>query len=136
MINFVIVSHSHELAQGVVALANQIKAPECKIIAAGGLEDPPDGIGTDTIKIIHAIEEVFSEDGVIIFVDLGSAILGTQTALDLIDPSIAEKVHLSYAPLVEGTIAAVVSAAGGASLDEVLAEADEAAALKLSLKNQ
>lgn len=136
MINFVIVSHSQALAEGVVALANQIKAPECKIVAAGGLEDSPDGIGTDTIKIIHAIENAFTEEGVIVFVDLGSAILGTQTALDLLDPAIAAKVHLSYAPLIEGTIAAVVAASSGASLEDALSEANEAAFLKLSLNDQ
>ncbi len=136
MINFVIVSHSQALAEGLVALTNQIKAPECKIIPAGGLEDPPGGIGTDTIKIIQAIEDAFSDDGVIVFVDLGSAILGTQTALDLLDPIMAEKVHLSYAPLIEGTIAAVVAASSGASLEEALSEANEVAALKLSLNDQ
>ncbi len=136
MINFVIVSHSQALAEGVVALANQIKAPECQVVSAGGMEDG--NIGTDAIKIMNAIERLLSEneeDEIIVFVDLGSAILSTQTALDLIEPRIAKRVHLSYAPLVEGTIAAVVAASTDASLEEILNEANEAATLKLSFND-
>ncbi len=123
MINFVIVSHSEKIAQGVVDLASQMKAPECKIIAAGGIDDPNNPIGTDAVKIMQAIESAYTPDGVVVFVDLGSAILSTQTAVELLDPTIAENVKISSAPLVEGAISAVVAASGGDNLESVLAEA-------------
>ncbi len=89
MINFVIVSHSAKIAQGVSELARQIASPECLIIPAGGIDDAKNPIGTDAVKIMQAIEEAFSPDGVLIMVDLGSAILSAETALDLLEPSLA-----------------------------------------------
>ncbi|CQR08363.1 dihydroxyacetone kinase subunit DhaM [Yersinia enterocolitica] len=55
--------------------------------------------------------------------DLGSALLSAETALELLDPEMARNVQLCAAPLVEGTLAAVVAASSGASLAEVRAEA-------------
>ncbi len=133
MINFVIVSHSAKIAQGVSELARQIASPECLIIPAGGIDDAKNPIGTDAVKIMQAIEEAFSPDGVLIMVDLGSAILSAETALDLLEPSLAEHVKISPAPLVEGTLAAVISACSGDSMACVLEEANQAANLKLEM---
>ncbi|TCP95728.1 PTS hybrid protein [Cricetibacter osteomyelitidis] len=132
MINFVIVSHSAKLAEGVVELAFQMKG-DCKIVAAGGIDDEINPIGTDATKIMQAIEDVFDDDGVIVMVDLGSAILSAETAIELLDPSIASKVRLCLAPLVEGTIGAVVAAASGDNIDEVLQEASLAYEAKLQM---
>jgi phosphocarrier protein FPr len=45
--------------------------------------------------------------------DLGSAVLSAELALDLIDdPEVRERVVLSAAPLIEGLIVAAVAAAG------------------------
>ncbi|EFX91057.1 PTS system mannnose-specific transporter subunit IIA [Actinobacillus ureae] len=126
MVNLVIVSHSKQLGEGVAEITRQIAQGSCQIAVAAGIDDPDNPIGTDTLKIMNAIEEVFSEDGVVIFVDLGSA----ETAIDLLEPEKAEKVVISYAPLVEGAFAAAVAAAGGDDLASVLQEANEAAALK------
>ncbi|MDP8079271.1 dihydroxyacetone kinase phosphoryl donor subunit DhaM [Phocoenobacter skyensis] len=133
MISFVIVSHSQKLAEGVVELASQVKAETCKIVAAAGVNNPENPIGTDAIKIMQAVEEVFSPDGTIIFVDLGSAILSAETALDLLSSTMAKKVKICYAPLVEGTLSAVVAASAGDSMEAVLAEANSAADVKLSM---
>lgn len=133
MVNFVIVSHSAKLAEGVVELASQMKSESCKVVAAGGIDDPHHPIGTDAIKIMQSIEEVFSPEGIIIFVDLGSAILSAETALDLLEPSISEKVKICYAPLVEGTLSAVVAASSGDSIEDIIAEANQASALKLTI---
>ena len=59
--------------------------------------------------------------------DLGSAVLSAELALDLLaDPTIRDRVTLSPAPIVEGLIVAAVAAAGGASRAEVAAEARDA----------
>lgn len=130
MVNLVIVSHSAKLAEGVAEILSQMAQGGCKIAVAGGIDDAENPIGTDAIKIMQAIESVFTPDGVIVFVDLGSAVLSAQTALDLLEPEIAEKVVISYAPLVEGSFAAVVAASAGDDLESILKEANEAAQLK------
>ncbi|QLB18438.1 dihydroxyacetone kinase phosphoryl donor subunit DhaM [Mannheimia granulomatis] len=130
MVNLVIVSHSAKLAEGVGEILSQMTQGSCKIALAGGIEDAENPIGTDAVKIMQAIESVFTPDGVILFVDLGSAILSAQTAIDLLEPEIADKVMISYAPLVEGAFAAVVAASAGDSLEDILKEANEAASLK------
>ncbi|MDG6882223.1 PTS-dependent dihydroxyacetone kinase, phosphotransferase subunit dhaM [Phocoenobacter uteri] len=132
MVNFVIVSHSAKIAEGVVELVSQMKVDTCKVIAAGGLDDPHNPIGTDAVKIMQAVEEAFSPDGVVILVDLGSAILSAETALDLLESEIAEKVKICYAPLVEGALSAVVAASAGDNIENVIAEANASSELKLS----
>lgn len=95
-----------------------------KIAAAGGLEDG--SIGTDALRIIKAIQEVYSEDGVVIMVDLGSAVLSSETALDMLDDFMRQKIRIADAPILEGTISAAVQASIGSSLEEVLATAQAA----------
>lgn len=131
MVNLVIVSHSEKLGEGLAEITRQMTQGACHIAVAAGIDAPENPIGTDAVKIMNAIESVFTSDGVIIFVDLGSAILSAETAIDLLAPEIAEKVVISYAPLVEGTFAAAVSAASGDDLATVLREANEAASIKL-----
>lgn len=127
MINIVIVSHSKHLADGVAELASQMINPtHCKLGVAAGVDDENHSIGTDAVKIMSTIESLSDADAIIVMMDLGSAILSTETALELLDPDIAEKVSLCSAPLVEGTLAAVVSASSGAKLETVLEEASSA----------
>lgn len=126
MVGIVIVSHSKALAESLKDLANQVSKNKVSIAAAGGIDDESDPVGTDAMKILTAIQDVYSEDGIIIFMDLGSAILSTETALDFIEDSWKEHIHLSSAPLVEGVIAATVQAAAGISLKDILGEAENA----------
>src|SRR5664280_1737045 len=55
--------------------------------------------------------------------DLGSAVLSAQLALELLDDEARRRVLLCPAPLVEGLIVAAVAAGAGAGRDEVAAEA-------------
>jgi phosphocarrier protein FPr len=64
--------------------------------------------------------------------DLGSAILSAELAIDLLDPDISAQVVLCPGPLVEGLVVAGVSAAGGASVSDVADEAASALAGKQS----
>ncbi|EMN3917367.1 dihydroxyacetone kinase subunit DhaM [Citrobacter farmeri] len=127
MVNLVIVSHSARLGEGVGELAQQmLMGGNCKIAIAAGIDDPQNPIGTDPIKVMEAIESVADTDHVLVMMDIGSALLSAETALDLLDPTIAAKVRLCAAPLVEGTLAATVSAAAGADIDKVIADATNA----------
>jgi multiphosphoryl transfer protein len=130
MIGFVIVSHSAELAAGVRDLARQMVRDRVPIAVAGGVDDPNDPIGTDPFRVLSAIESVYSEEGVVVFMDLGSAVLSAETALDFLPAEQRPHVHLCAAPLVEGVVAAAVQVLAGGSLAEVLAEATEALSAK------
>lgn len=127
MINIVVVSHSALLARGVEELARQMmRGDGCKLVLAAGVDDAEHPIGTDAIKVMEAIESVADGTAVIVLMDLGSALLSAETALELLAPEIAARVTLCSAPLVEGTLAALVAANSGASLEQVLAEAQGA----------
>ncbi|SDO56519.1 Phosphocarrier protein HPr /dihydroxyacetone kinase DhaM subunit [Microbacterium sp. ru370.1] len=119
MIGIVAVSHSRALAEAAMELALQMGGAEPPVVrvAAGG---PDDDLGTDAVAIAAAMDEADSGDGVLVLMDLGSAILSAETALEF--AAVPEHVRLSPAPFVEGLVAAVVTAAGGAGLDEVAAE--------------
>lgn len=127
MVNLVIVSHSAQLGQGVGELARQMLTGDgCKLAIAAGIDDPDNPIGTDPIKVMEAIESVADTDHVLVMMDIGSALLSAETALELLAPDIAGKVRLCAAPLVEGTLAATVSAAMGSDIDKVMADAQNA----------
>ncbi len=124
MVNLVIVSHSAQLGQGVGELARQmLRGDGCRLAIAAGIDDPVNPIGTDPIKVMEAIESVADTDHVLVMMDMGSALLSAETALELLDPVIAQKVRLCAAPLVEGTLAATVSAAAGAGIEKVIMDA-------------
>lgn len=124
MVGIVIVSHSSKLAEGVVELGRQMGGADVPLASAGGIADADDPIGTDALAIKEAIETTWSEDGVLVLMDLGSAIMNAEMALDLLEsPVDPARVLLCEAALVEGAVAAVASARIGASLSEVAAEA-------------
>lgn len=122
MIGIVVVSHSAMLAAGLKALADQLGSP-ARLLLAAGVDDPDHPIGTDAIAVMSAIEEADDGNGVLVLMDLGSALLSAETALELLPPELSARVRLCPAPLVEGTLAAVVAAGSGLTLDEVAAEA-------------
>ena len=120
-VGIVLVSHSPVLAEAAVALALEMSPGSASTIAiAAGAADGV--IGTDATKVAAALARVASPAGVLVLMDLGSAVLSAELALELAG-DLGTRVILSSAPFVEGLMAAVVRAAGGASLDEVAREA-------------
>ncbi len=130
MVGIVVVSHSEALAEGVVRLAREMGGDELALEAAGGM-DEPGVLGTDAERVRAAIERAMSDDGVLVLMDLGSALMSTEFAIEMLADA-PGPVKMSEAPLVEGTVAAAVAARGGASLDEVAEEARGAIAMKAS----
>ncbi len=128
MVGIVVVSHSDTLAQGVVALAREMSPPELALEAAGGIGEP-DVLGTSAELVREAIERAMSPDGVLVLMDLGSALMSAELAVELLEGA-SGPVRLSDAPLVEGTVAAAAAAGAGASLAEVAAQARRALAMK------
>jgi PTS hybrid protein len=127
LVGIVIVSHSAQIAAGTVELARQMAGDDVRIEAAGGTADGQ--LGTDATAIMTAISAADAGAGVLVLVDLGSAVLATQTALELLGEDVAANVRLSGGPLVEGAVVAAVQASVGDDLAAVLAAAEEAASL-------
>jgi phosphoenolpyruvate---glycerone phosphotransferase subunit DhaM len=126
-VGLVVVSHSAKVAEGVVELAAQMAA-EVRIRPAGGTADG--GIGTDATLIAEAVDAADDGDGVLVLVDLGSAVLSAQLAIDeLVEEERRGRVRISEAPLVEGAVIGAVQASTGSSLDEVDGAARAAATM-------
>lgn len=130
MIGLVVVSHSARLAEGVCELAEQVARGGVRLAAAGGSGDPEHPLGTDAFGVLQAIESVWDSDGVIVFTDIGSAVLSAETALEMLDAERRGRVCLCPAPVVEGAVAAAAQAAAGAALAEIVEEAARAAGAK------
>jgi multiphosphoryl transfer protein len=123
MVGIVIVSHSATLAAGVREVAAEMAGPDVRLEPAGGIGAPEPALGTDATRVAEAIARADSGDGVLVLMDLGSAVLSAETALELLTDEQRERVLLCEAPLVEGAVAAAVAARLGSSLQEVAAEA-------------
>ena len=122
MVGIVIVSHSGTLAEGVRELAAEMAGPDVRIELAGGLAEEG-ALGTDAVRVMEAIGRADTGDGVLVLMDLGSAVLSAETALDFLTPEQRGSVLLCEAPLVEGAVAAAVAARLGGPLAEVAKEA-------------
>jgi phosphoenolpyruvate---glycerone phosphotransferase subunit DhaM len=123
VIGIVLVSHSSALAEGLADLVGQVSGEEVRVRPAGGSGDG--GLGTDPDRIAAAIRAADTGSGVVVLVDIGSAVLSVKAILaggdvDGIDARLAD------APLVEGAVAASALAATGADLAAVAAAAEEA----------
>ena len=100
-------------------------APNVPIAAAGGLED--DTTGTSCRKILGAMTQVYSDDGVAILMDLGSAAMTASIAVEIFN---RPKMKLVDCPLVEGAVVAAIESNQGASLEQIEQRAIEAGTIK------
>ncbi|WP_447912287.1 phosphoenolpyruvate--protein phosphotransferase [Microbacterium phyllosphaerae] len=133
MIGIVAVSHSARLGEAALELALQmVHGGGVRVRVAAGAGTDADGapvLGTDAVAVAAAIDELATDcDGVLVLMDLGSAVLSAELALELRMSDVP--VRLAPAPFVEGLLAAVVSAAAGGSLDVVAQEAAAALGAK------
>jgi len=123
-VGIVVVSHSRRLAEGVVELARQMAGDDVALEAVGGA---PDGsLGTDADGIAAAIGRADRGAGVVIVADLGSAILASRTAVELLDEPVSSRVVISGGPVAEGGLVGAVQASIGEPLAAVLAATEEA----------
>lgn len=120
MVGVVVVSHSAEIARGVVDMAGQMAGEEVRLEGAGG--DSHGTLGTDEGRVRDAILRADQGDGVAILADLGSAVLTIRHLLE----SGNGRLKMADAPVVEGAVAAAVVASMGLPLDDVVKAAEEA----------
>jgi len=125
MVGIVIVSHSQMLAEGVTETAHMM-AQDVPMAAAGGM---PDGtLGTSCRRIRDAIDAVYSDDGVAILVDMGSAVFSAETVIEMEEN--VRKIRIADCPLVEGAVTAAIAASTGSALDTVIHAAEEARSME------
>ena len=123
-VGLVLVSHSAAIADGLAQLVAQVAGPRVPIVAAGG---GPDGtFGTDGGRVLAALREAAESAGAVVLMDLGSSVLSVRAALGELPEETTARLRIADAPLVEGAIAAGVTASIGGSVDEVLVAAEEA----------
>lgn len=112
MVGILLVSHVQSLADGVKDLARLV-APSVPIVAVGGLSDG--SAGTDVERIYTSLQEADQGEGVLIFMDLGSAVMSTEMALEM-DPN--DNYIMMNSPMVEGAIVAASAIEAGSTLEE------------------
>lgn len=131
MVNLLLVSHSKKLAEGVAEMVQQMTSSEAvKIATAAGIGDQNEELGTNAVEIMEAIDQIYSEDGILVLLDLGSAILSTEMALDMLPDDMKSNIKLCAAPFVEGALVAAVQAGLGSDLNAVYQDAMNALAMK------
>jgi phosphoenolpyruvate---glycerone phosphotransferase subunit DhaM len=117
VVSLVLVSHSRKLAEGLQEMVEQVAGPEVRIAVAAGTEDGR--LGTSAPAITEAVLKVDDGHGVLVLIDLGSAALSAELALEDLDAAHRQRVRISGAPFVEGAILAAVEATLGSDLDAV-----------------
>ena len=121
-VGLVLVSHSSQAAEGVAEIVRQM-AGEVEVVPVGG--DSDGGFGTDPGRIQEAIENA-EADEVLVFMDLGSAVLSAETVLEMLSSEDRERVRLVDAPFIEGAFSAGVAASTGDGAEECIEAAMEA----------
>lgn len=124
MVGLVLVGHSAEVVAGLAAMIRQA-APGVTVEVAGGLSGGR--LGTSGPDVATALRRALASthpDAVVVFLDLGSAALALDIALEALDEGERARVRVTEAPFVEGAVIAGVAAAGGGDADVVVAAAE------------
>lgn len=121
MVGLVVVSHSAKAAEGIREIAAEMGSADVPLAAVGG--DPEGGIGTDATAIRETVTATADGDGVVVLVDLGSAVMNTELAIEqaTVEATIAD------APVLEGAVNATVAATSPKATVESVREAAEEA---------
>jgi PTS hybrid protein len=129
MVGLVLISHSGTLVEGLREMVAQVAGDDVPVATAGGTQDGR--LGTSAPQIAAAIHEALDAgaDDALVLLDLGSAALSLELALEDFDPVDRARVRITEAPLVEGAVLAAVQASIGGSIDDVAAAAEGAATM-------
>jgi phosphoenolpyruvate---glycerone phosphotransferase subunit DhaM len=123
VVGIVIVSHSPKVAEGAADMVRQMVGDEVPCAWTGG--NPVGALGTDPVKIRAAIDQVWTQAGVAVLVDLGGAEMNAEMAIEMLGEERGRRVRICNAPVVEGAVVGATEAAGAASLEQVCATAEE-----------
>lgn len=122
MISFILVSHSKKITDGLKEMIDEMALNQEQVttFSVGGISDGE--LGTDPIAIYNTIESRKADDAILIFTEIGSSVLSSEMAIDMLDDDMKDKVHLVHCPLVEGAFIAAVQVNGVESLQLILEE--------------
>ncbi|HEO0756474.1 TPA: PTS-dependent dihydroxyacetone kinase phosphotransferase subunit DhaM [Streptococcus agalactiae] len=116
-IGIIVVSHSKNIAQGVVDLISEV-AKDVSITYVGGTEDGEIGTSFDQVQ---QIVEQNDKKTLLAFFDLGSAKMNLELVADFSEKNII----INSVPVVEGAYTAVALLQAGADLDSIQSQLAE-----------
>jgi len=129
MLGLLIVSHSEDAAKGIVQIAGSMGGDGVEIRGVGGNDEG--GLGVSVVKIHDALSQLLQKtEGILIVPDLGSSVLSSRGAIEMLPPEEAVKVMMADAPILEGALLAAVEASCGATLEQTAEAAQEARNMK------
>lgn len=124
--SILLVSHSQQLTDGLKAMIEDMSDSET--VTLFSLCGTAEGeLGSDPTKIVEAVNQSPDAEQILVFADLGSAVLNAELAYDMLEPEQQTRYHLIDAPLVEGAFAAAITAGFSDDLSQITAEAQKAA---------
>lgn len=124
--SILLVSHSQQLTDGLKAMIEDMLDSETvTLFSLGGTAEGE--LGSDPTKIVEAVNQSSDAEQILVFADLGSAVLNAELAYDMLEPEQQTRYHLIDAPLVEGAFAAAITAGFSDDLSQITAEAQKAA---------
>ncbi|HGD3379566.1 TPA: dihydroxyacetone kinase phosphoryl donor subunit DhaM [Streptococcus agalactiae] len=116
-IGIIVVSHSKNIAQGVVDLISEV-AKDVSITYVGGTEDGEIGTSFDQVQ---QIVEQNDKKTLLTFFDLGSAKMNLELVADFSEKNII----INSVPVVEGAYTAAALLQAGADLDSIQSQLAE-----------
>lgn len=123
MISFILVSHSKKITDGLKEMIDQmaLNQENVTVFSLGGTSDG--NLGTDPIAIYETFQKRKSDDAILVFTDIGSAVMSSEAAVDMLDDdAIKQKIHIVNCPLVEGAFMAAVQIENIDSLESIFEE--------------
>lgn len=117
MTEILIISHSSHIAEGTKSLVEQM-AKEVTLHASGGVDGD---IGTNIDQITGMLNNI--QDDTICFYDIGSSLMNLEMAVEMYEGN--RKIHISDAPIVEGSFLAGVESSVGAGVDSIIEKLSE-----------
>lgn len=120
--NIILVSHSKQITDGLKEMIDQMnQSDQVEVHSLGGTFD--DSLGSDPMKILTVVNDAAPTEIFLVFADLGSAVMSSELAYDMLDEAQQKNYYLVDAPLVEGAFAAAITAGVIDDLDQIMAEA-------------
>jgi len=122
-VGIVIVSHSPDVAKGAADMVRQMVGTNVPLAWCGG--NPVGGLGTNVEAILKALEQAWSDAGVVIMVDMGGAETNSEMAIEMMPAKRQPKIVVCNGPIVEGAVMAATESSSGATLERVRRAAEE-----------
>lgn len=123
MVSLIFVSHSNEFAEATSKYIKEITKSKTSIAFCGGIGNDKKEFGTDPIDILNTIEEVYNDDGVIIFCDMGSALISSELSISMLDEYKQPNVKITSAPFIEGGVIAAIQSSLNKKINDIIFEA-------------